>query len=371
MSPSPRAESGEGSTSRDAFDAARAEAFGARVTSILNDGALSLMLSIGHRAGIFDAMRSLGEASCEDLARRAGLNERYVREWLGALVTGGIVLHDSRKATFALPAEHAAVLTRAARPNNLAATSQWIPLLARVEDEVLHCFEHGGGVPYAAYERFHEVMAEESEQGVLGALRDAILPLVPGLPDALERGIEVLDVGCGSGRAMVHLARAYPRSRFAGLDLSRPAIETARREASECGLANVGFEVRDVVEMREREAYDLVTAFDAIHDQARPDAALQRIAAALRPGGVFLMQEIRATSHVEKDAELPLAPFLYTVSCLHCLTVSLADDGAGLGAMWGAEAAARMLTEAGFVRIELRTIPRDAVNQYFIAHRPA
>src|SRR5690606_8906469 len=113
-------------------------------------------------------------ATSREVADEAGLQERYVREWLGAMATGGIVEYDPQARAFRLPPEHAAVLTRAARPANLAATAQWIPLLAGVEDEVLACFERGGGVSYACYQRFHQVMAEDSDQTTVAALVDAI-----------------------------------------------------------------------------------------------------------------------------------------------------------------------------------------------------
>jgi SAM-dependent methyltransferase len=303
------------------------------------------------------------------VAEEAGLDERYVREWLGAMATGGIVEYDPRTCAFRLPPEHAAVLTREARPQNLAATAQWIPLLAGVEDEVLACFERGGGVPYASYERFHQVMAEDSDQTTVAALADAIVPLVPGLREQLERGIDVLDVGCGSGGVIHELARLFPRSRFTGYELAAGAVAEARATAADLRLENTRFEVRDVADLDVGAAYDLVTAFDAIHDQARPEAVLRVIAGALRPDGVFLMQEIRGSSRIEEDASLPLAPFLYTVSCLHCMTVSLAAGGAGLGAMWGLENATRMLDGAGFAKVEVRTLPHDLLNQYYVARR--
>jgi SAM-dependent methyltransferase len=325
------------------------------------------MLSIGHRAGLFDAMRRLDAGTSRAIADEAGLQERYVREWLGAMTTGGVVEYDAGTGAFRLPPEHAAVLTREARPHNLAATAQWIPLLAGVEDEVLACFERGGGVPYASYERFHQVMAEDSDQNTVSALHDAILPLVPGLSEALARGIDVLDVGCGSGGVLHELARRHPRSRFLGYELSADAVAEARAVAADLRLANVRFEVRDVADVDVRAGYDLVTAFDAIHDQAQPETVLRVVADALRPEGVFLMQEIRGSSRIEDDARLPLAPFLYTVSCLHCMTVSLAAGGAGLGAMWGVERATRMLEAAGFAKVEVHSLPHDLLNQYYVA----
>jgi SAM-dependent methyltransferase len=352
-----------------ALDPARRDAFAERMLGILNGGALSLMISIGHRSGLFDVMGRTSFATSDEVADYAGLQERYVREWLGAMVAGGIVEYEAAGRRYRLPPEHAALLTRDARPNNLAAQAQWVPLLASVEDEVLTCFERGGGVRYEAYHRFHEVMAEESDQTVVSALCEAILPLVPGLVPRLEVGIEVVDVGCGSGRALNRMAHAYPKSRFTGIDVSARAIAAARAEAEERALRNVRFEIRDAAELGAADAYDLVTAFDAIHDQARPAEVLSAISRGLRPGGVFLMQDIRGTSDVEEDARHPLGAFLYTVSCLHCMTVSLAAQGAGLGAMWGVRTARRMLDEAGFADLSVETLPHDHMNFYYVARK--
>jgi 2-polyprenyl-3-methyl-5-hydroxy-6-metoxy-1,4-benzoquinol methylase len=351
------------------LDPRRVERFSAQITGILNGGALALMTSIGHRTGLFDTLALLPPADSALIAKEAGLNERYVREWLGAMVTGGIVEYDAERDRYALPAEHAALLTRNARPSNMAATAQWIPLLASVEDEIVHCFERGGGVPYAFYRRFHSVMAEESDQTVVARLNDGILPAIPGLVEALERGIDVLDVGCGSGHALHAMAYAFPESRFTGYDTSAEAIASARKDARALGLSNVWFQARDVARLERVDAYDLITAFDAIHDQARPAEVLARIFLSLREDGIFLMQDIAGSSHVAEDAANPLAAFLYTVSCLHCMTVSLAEGGAGLGAMWGCETATRMLREAGFEFIEHRKLPHDPMNYYYAARK--
>lgn len=353
-----------------ALDEGRREAFGERLLGVLNAGALALMVSIGHRTGLFDVMAGRPFATSHAIADLAGLHERYVREWLGAMVAGGVVEFDPRACSYRLPPEHAACLTRAARPGNLAATAQWIAILGGVEDSVVECFERGGGVPYQAYERLHEVMAEGSDQTVVAVLLEAILPAVPGLPAALAGGIDVLDVGCGRGRALNRMAAAFPRSRFLGVDLAGEAIAAARAEAGDRGLRNVRFEVHDVVELGREACFDLVTAFDAIHDQADPAAALAAVARALRGGGTFLMQDVRGTSRVDEDARHPLAAFLYTVSCLHCTTVSLAAGGAGLGAMWGVETARRMLAEAGFGEADVRTLDHDPMNLYYVARKP-
>ena len=352
-----------------ALDQKKAEKFAEKMIGIINGAALALMTSIGHRTGLFDVLAELPPASSQQIADAAGLNERYVREWLGAMVAGRIIDYDARERTYVLPQEHAAALTRSASPNNLAATMQFIPLLGCVEDQIVESFRHGGGVHYSAFPRFHEVMAEESNQTVVAALIDHILPLAEGLVDRLNEGIEVLDVGCGSGNALITMARVFPKSRFTGFDFSEEAIARAAAEAERVGLSNIRFEAKDVATLNGGPRFGLITAFDAIHDQASPALVLKGISNALADDGVFLMQDIAGTSYLDKDIEHPAAPYLYTVSCMHCMTVSLAQNGAGLGTMWGAETARLMLAEAGFTKLEVKQLPHDIMNNYFIARK--
>jgi 2-polyprenyl-3-methyl-5-hydroxy-6-metoxy-1,4-benzoquinol methylase len=348
------------------LDQAKAEEFAERMVGVLNEGSIALMTSIGHRTGLFDVMAGLPPSTSEQIASAADLNERYVREWLGAMVVGKIVEHDPENGTYRLPQEHGAFLTRAASPDNIAAFAQYIPLLGSVEDGIVESFKNGGGVPYSAFPRFHEVMAEDSGQTVLPALKDHILPLVPGLMDRLENGIDVLDVGCGSGRALNLMARTFPNSRFTGYDFSEEGIARARAEAQEHGTTNVRFEVKDAAALDEKARYDLITTFDAVHDQADPAAVLKGIAEVLREDGVYLMQDIAGSSHHHNNLEHPIGPFLYTISCMHCMTVSLAQGGEGLGAMWGEEKAKEMLEEAGFTKVKIEQLPHDFQNYYYI-----
>lgn len=349
------------------LDQLKLEAFGDRMLDVLNSAAITLMISIGHQTGLFDAMADRPPMTSTQLAGVAGLQERYVREWLGAMVTGRIVEHNEVDGTYVLPPEHAAWLTRAAGMNNWAIAAQYIPLLARVEERIVRCFREGGGVPYANYPRFQRLMAEDSGAWHDVMLIDTILPIVPRLVERLRAGIDVLDVGCGRGHALNLMARAFPASRFTGCDFSEEGIAAGQAEAAHLGLYNARFDYRDVASLSITGEYDLITAFDAIHDQAQPSAVLQGIARALRPDGVFLMVDFTASSNVSENLALPLGPFLYTVSCLHCMTVSLALNGAGLGAMWGEQTAVRMLKEAGFGEVEVQRIKSDSSNSYYIA----
>ena len=350
-----------------ALDAAKSEAFAGRLMEIVNGAGLSMMISLGHRVGLFDAMARLPDgATIPKLAGEAKLSERYVREWLGAMTTGRIVDHDPNAGTYTLPPEHAAWLTRAAAPQNLAAVMQFVSVLGYVETPVADAFRHGKGVPYSAYHRFHEVMAEESGQTVVAGLDQHIVPLVEGLKDRLAAGIDVLDVGCGSGRALMHLASRYPNSRFVGYDFSAEAVAAAQAEAAARKLTNVRFAERDVAAMTDTGAFDLITTFDAIHDQAKPAEVLANIRRALRAGGVYLCQEIRGESDHAGNLAHPLAPFLYTISTMHCMSVSLANGGPGLGAMWGRQLCGQMLREAGFTNVQRNELPHDIQNDWYV-----
>ena len=343
---------------------AKRDAFVGTMVGIVNHAALALMTSVGRQTGLFEAMATLPPSTSTDIARAAELDERYVHEWLGAMVTGGVVEYEPGPATYTLPPEHAAALTNAAGPRNLARLTQFIPLLAEVEADIIESFRNGGGVPYAKYPRFQAVMAEASSLRFDHSLVDKIVPLT-GIGAALDRGIEVLEIGCGKGHAVNLLARAFPRSRYSGYDISDGG--SARAEATALGNANVSFAVRDVATLDEPGRYDLITAFDVIHDQAQPSAVLKGVARALAPGGSFLMVDIRASSNLQENIPHPFAPFLYGISTMHCMTVSLALNGAGLGAVWGEQKALAMLNEAGFTRVDVHRPADDPLNNYYVA----
>jgi ubiquinone/menaquinone biosynthesis C-methylase UbiE len=288
------------------------------------------------------------------------------------MVTGRIINMEPHSMRFSLPPEHAASLTRAAGADNVAVFTQYLALLGSVEDDIVECFKKGGGVPYSKVPRFHEVMAEDSGQSVLSSLERHVLPLVPGLQEQLAAGIHVLDLGCGRGRIMNRLAEAYPRSRFTGIDLSSEAIQFAWGEAADKRLRNIEFIVADLSDFdikAEIEAFDWVATFDAIHDQAKPLNVLKGIYRTLKPNGIYLMQDIKGSSYVHKNLDHPLAPFLYTVSCMGCMTVSLAQGGEGLGAMWGEEKTREYLKKAGFRSVVKHELAHDIQNNWYVIRK--
>lgn len=349
---------------------AGADVYAARIVRTLNSGFTTLMISIGHRARLFDVMAAMPAATSAQIADAAGLSERYVREWLAAMTTARIVEHDPKMGTYVLPPEYAAVLTRSAGASNLATLAQFLPLLASAEDLVLTAFRSGGGVQHDAYARFDEVMGEERKKSIDADYIDALLALMPGMRERLTRGGAVLDAGCGRGHVVNVLARMFPRTLFRGYDLSRAAIAAAREEADDWGLRNTDFEVCDVAGLDdELNEYDLVLALDAIHDQAFPRVVLRNIASSLRPDGVFLMQDIAASSELQRNLEHPFGPMLYTISAMHCMPVSLGEAGEGLGTMWGEERARQLLREAGFTSLRFERLAPDALNYYCVATR--
>lgn len=338
------------------IDRQRVQDFARKLFGHYTSGILTLLVQVGHKTGLFEAAAK-GPGTSQEIADRARLNERYVREWLAAMATGGIVEYDAASGAFTLPPEHAACLTGTSS-RNLAAASQNVPMLSKRLSGIVECFRKGGGVPYSEYRPdFTEAMDGSWRLLYDGLLIKGFLPAAKGLPERLKEGIRVADIGCGTGHAVNLMAREYPASSFLGYDLGEDAIVRARAEAREMGLTNAAFEVLDVTQMKAEPKFDLITSFDAIHDQRDPATVLHRVAGALAPGGVYLMVEPKASSKLEENIGNPFAPYIYGMSVLHCMTVSLAAGGAGLGTAWGEQTARRMLGEAGFTTVEVVDAP--------------
>ena len=335
----------------------------------LNGGMLSLMISIGYKTGLFDTISQLKPSTSQEISRAAKLNERYVREWLGAMVTGNIIDYDPSTGKYLLRKEHSTFLTRKSGIDNLAVLAQYVSLMGNVEDKIVECFRNGGGLPYSEYLKFQQLQAEETARIFDSKLTNQILPLIPEINDKLSNGIKVLDIGCGRGHAINLMGKAFPKSKFTGCDISREGISSAKEEAKNLGLTNVQFEIKDALLIEELGKFDLITAFDTIHDQTQPTKVLKAINASLNNAGFFLMQDIAASSNVEKNIDNLLAPALYTISTMHCMSVSLAFNGEGLGTMWGKELAVKKLDEAGFKDIKVKNIEGDVMNYYYLSRK--
>ncbi len=354
--------------------------FAARMTDILNYGALNLAMGIGYRLGLFDGLDALDRpAPSATIAAQTGLALRYVEEWLGVMVSAGVVEinhHADGDVLYALPPEHGDLLARRSGSDNLGVYTQEIPLLTQCAlEKVVEGFRTGQGVPYEYYPRFQQFMGQLADAKHRQVLVDVFLPSVEGgaLVQRLQSGIRVCDLGCAEGLVPVLMAEAFPRGEFTGIDISAEALEKARAVAARRGLANIRFEQRDAAGLAGAHdlaaTFDYVTAFDAIHDQTRPLEALKGVYALLKPGGVFSMVDIAAGSGIEANRDHPMGPFLYTVSLMHCLPVGLVNGGTGLGMMWGREKAVALLQEAGFDDVQVEAIPQDAFNLHYFCRK--
>ncbi|CAG8553677.1 932_t:CDS:2 [Paraglomus brasilianum] len=323
-----------------------AQSFAMKLIKTFNNGALCLMISIGHRTGLFDTLATFYPeyVSSQTLAQKSNLNERYVREWLGGMVVGGIIEYDNESKTYRLPKEHAAYLTRAAGIRNMGILAEWVPILGSFEDNILECFKNGGGVPTKAYGRLYEVLTERGRLS-LSLLHSSVLPGLPGLLDKLGQGCNVLEIGCGRGLVSLDFAKHFPNCTFRGYDILDNLIADANADAASSGLTNVFFHVQDVSKMEEVSKYDVVIGLDAIHDLAEPANALKCIYRALKDDGIYAMLDMNASSDLEKNKTHLFGPAMYAGSLFHCVSVSLANGGEGLGACWGKELALKMIKE--------------------------
>lgn len=348
------------------FDREASDALLQRMRSAFQGTVVVLMVDIGRRTGMLDALAK-GPATPQELAERAGTHERHVREWLSALAVGEVVRYDATDGRFSLPPEHALWLTGTSH-TNLAGLASMLTGLAHRNDDVIEAFQTGGGVHYDRYRpHFTHAMDSLGRARYDALLVNGYLPLAQGLPERLRAGVRAADVGCGTGHCLNLMAQAFPASTFVGFDIAEDAIALARAEADAMGLTNVTFEVADVLHLPTDPAFDVLFAFDAIHDQADPAGVLARIRSALAPGGMLFMLDIKASSHLEDNLADPGNIVMYGISVMHCMQVSLAVGGAGLGTAWGTQLATRMLHEAGFDDVQVHTeLPADPSNCIYV-----
>ena len=337
-------------------------------------------MAIGYRTGLFDVMDAFeSPQTIEAISDRAGLNPRYVQEWLGAMTTAEIVeLSEAKDGEnqYYLPRHCGDLIARRAGNSNLGVYTQEIPLLTTCAMEaVIDGFTTGEGVTYDHYPKFQAFMSQLANAKHRQVLVNKFLPSVEKgrMIPHLESGIQVCDLGCAEGVAVMLMAQAFPQSRFVGIDISSEAIDEARRQTRRQKIENLEFMVLDAAHLKNnremKELFDYVTAFDAIHDQTRPLDVLRGVHHILVPGGRFSMVDIAANSNLADNLAHPMGPFLYTVSLMHCMPVGLVGKGSGLGMMWGREKAVEMLEKARFQRIQVLKIPDDPFNLHFFCRK--
>ncbi|MHB1435170.1 MAG: class I SAM-dependent methyltransferase [Thermoplasmata archaeon] len=327
------------------------------------------MVRLGYELGLWEQLAERPRTSL-DLARAAGLDERPVREWLSAVACARLVRYDPERSRFSLSRPARDCLTGPSI-TNLAAGSQMATAALAAWPHILRGFR-GGGVSYPAYApAFPEAMAHLNRARYDALFVDRYLPLAPGLTTRLRRGASVLEVGCGDGHVTNLLARAFPRSRFVGIDAEALPLRWARREARTMGLTNVRFIQREIHRIPIRPLRDAVLALDMIHDLSDPTGGVTRLARSLRPGGWFVAVEPRVAGPLEANIGNTGAAYLYGISTLYCTMVARSAGGDALGAAWGPDRARALLARCGLTRIRSQEAPGNSLSMVLTARAPA
>ena len=350
-----------------ALDKERAKDFSRKVLSDLAGSVTVQLCAIGDQLGLFSDLRQNGPATSDVLAKRTGINERYAREWLQAMAAAGYLEVDPKKLSYTLPEEHIAPLADDAHP--LYQGGMWEMLTHSMTpfELLLEAFRTGGGVSQAHFHpSLYQGMRRSSGLHYKNFLLQKWLPSMPDVVAKLTEGVEVADVGCGSGTALMTMAEAFPASTFVGYDLFPPQIDTANADAERRGMTErVRFEVMDASAELPSD-FDIITTFDVIHDMAQPREALKNIRARLKPEGIYVMQEITSEDTYHENVG-PQATLKYGLSITYCMTTSLANGGEGLGTLGMPYAMVRSLCEeAGFSSATKMECSNDFISLYEI-----
>jgi SAM-dependent methyltransferase len=332
------------------MDREKVRAFMEQFLGMTTNAALLAVCEVASRTGLFGVLAGRGPRTLAAIGTESQLQERYLRETLSALAAGGIIHYDPAHETFELSAEVGACLADENSAYFLGGWTQFLPALYRAIPGVSRAMQEGGGVSYAEFgSEAVEAIDRANSPGMRVLLTRKWLPALPDVVKRLERGGRIADIGCGSGTSTLTLAQAYPRSEITGYDIDATALARARSAAERLGVANARFEQRSAEELPQEPGFDLVTAFDVVHDLAKPRAVLRRIREALASDGTFLLVEPAAGDGLAQNLN-PSGALLYSISTLYCMTVSLSQGGEGLGAAYGPKQAEALCRAAGFGR---------------------
>ena len=336
----------------ETVDDTAVEAFAGKALGDMAGMMTTLFCVVGDRLGLFKALADGGPATSEQLAARAGVDERYAREWLRGLTAAGYLEQDRASGAFSVPAAHVPVLAEEGGPWFFGGVYQETAGALPVLGKVIDAFRDGGGVAQSEYTPDLWAGMERFTRGWFDHLLVPVwLPAMPEVARRLEAGADVADVGCGAGRALIRLAESYPKSRFVGYDAFEAQLDLARANAAAAGVGDrIRFELFDAANGLPAR-YDVITTFDVVHDAVDPQGLLRSIRAALNHDGAYVMLEINSADD-PADNLGPLAATFYGFSLFYCMTTSLAHGGAGLGTCGMPEATVRELAAAaGFGQV--------------------
>ena len=339
-----------------AVDEAKLEAFMGKAVMDMGAVISAPLMMIGEKLGLYKAMAGAGGLSSQEVAERSGAAERYVREWLANQAAGGYLTYDAQTGRFTLPDEHALALADEDSPFYLLGAFELIASLYADEDQIREAFRTGAGMGW--HEHDHRLFSGTERffrPGYRAHLVSEWIPALEGVQAKLERGARVADLGCGHGASTVIMAKAFPASEFRGFDYHAPSIEHARQAAEEAGVAaRTSFEVASAEEYP-GSGYDLVCAFDCLHDMGDPVGASVHVHETLASDGAWMIVEPFANDDLEDNLN-PVGRLFYGASTVICTPASLDQDvGLALGAQAGEARLCEVVTQGGFTRVRRAT----------------
>lgn len=353
------------------LDPEQVGAFALKVWQYKQGELVSLMIHLGDRLGIYRTLMGRGPVTVSELAEASGLKERWLLEWLRGQAAAGLIRYhgaeNGEEPRFELVDVAAAVLANEESSVAFAGGAFGYPPSHDVIDGLAEAFRTGVGL---SYQQLGPCAAHRTER-MLGpwtrqALVPRIIPALDGVEERLSDGIDVVDVGCGGGVALLSLARAFPTSRFVGIDPSEHAIDIARERTREAEAANVEWRIARGEELPGEPSFDLVVTFDCVHDMTRPDLVIAAIRRAIRHDGTWLIKDIRSSPRFEDNLRNPMLALLYGFSVSACMSSALSEpDGLGLGTLgFNPAVAERMVREGGFTRFRMHDFD-DPANLYY------
>ncbi|HKV53874.1 MAG TPA: methyltransferase domain-containing protein [Candidatus Binataceae bacterium] len=351
-----------------AIDWGKVKGFAGLMMNDLGAAMQGALTYIGDRLGIFKSLAEAGAVTSAELAARSGLNERYLREWLGAMTAAKYIEYDPATKRYSMTPEHAMILANDDSPFFMGGFMQMVVPEVGMATKLLDSFRTGKGLPQSEYPP--EVF-EAIERGSAPMYRHSLvrkwLPAMPQVVEALNNGGACLDVGCGSGRAAITIASAFPKAQVHGYDAHAGSVERARTNAQAAGVGErITFDAVDCTRLP-AERFDFISVFDVVHDSVDPSGLLKSIRGALKPDGTCLMVEVNVSNKLEDNIS-PMGRMMYAASTLYCMTVSLAHGGAGIGALMGEDKARELAHGAGFNRFQ-RLPVKDAFSVLYELRR--